>query len=160
MIRRNIALAAVAWLTACTPGGAGLTGSGGGTIPVTGKTVTVNVSLVLYPLVQTPAGQALGYSPEVTDVNVGDGIVFVNQDNFPNTATLIPNATRYPAAKPWGISVTTQSQNRLLSKPWSSGALTAAGSRSQTIVVDQAGTYLYGCFYHYTGAMRGEIVAQ
>jgi plastocyanin len=35
-----------------------------------------------------------------------------------------------------------------------------AGSGSQTVAADKAGTYLYGCFYHYGAPMRGAIVAQ
>jgi plastocyanin len=157
-VKKLLAPILLALVSACTPGGAGL-GGGGGTVPITGKIVTINVSLTLYSLTQTPAGPALGYSPEVTSVNVGDGIKFFNQDSFSNTATLIPNATTYPAASPFGFSATKQSGNAL-SRGWSSGALTQSGSTSQTIAVDQAGTFLYGCFFHYSGGMRGEIIAK
>lgn len=158
MKARQTIFAAALLATACTPGGAGSSGSSG-TVPTTGNVVRINVSLTLYPQTQTPAGTALGYSPEVTDVNVGDSIVFVNEDDFANTATLIPNDTTYPSDSPFGVSATSKS-GAALSQPWSSGALTQAGSSSQSIAVDKPGTYIYGCFYHYEGGMRGEIVAQ
>jgi len=156
---RWFALVSAAMLaTACTPGGTGGTASGG-VLGSTGSVVRIDVSLTLYPAVQTPAGSALGYSPEITNVNVGDSIVFVNQDDFGNTATLIPGASTFPSLSPLTVSATSQSGNTL-SQPWSSGALTQTGATSQPIAVDKAGVYLYGCFYHYDGRMRGEIVAQ
>jgi plastocyanin len=155
---RQLALCSVVLLAAaCTPGGAPSMG-GSGALP-SGNVVRIDVSLTLFPAVQTSAGSALGYSPEVTDVNVGDRIVFVNDDNFGNTATLIPGASTFPANSPLGASATSQS-GATLSQPWSSGALTQAGATSQAIIVDRPGTYLYGCFFHYDGRMRGEIVAQ
>ena len=46
-----------------------------------------------------------------------------------------------------------------LSGGFSSGAL-QPGSSSQTITADRAGTYLFGCFFHYGAPMRAAIVAQ
>jgi plastocyanin len=47
----------------------------------------------------------------------------------------------------------------MVSGGFSSGAM-QAGSSSQSITVDRAGTYLFGCFFHYGAPMRGAIVAQ
>lgn len=143
--------------TACTPGASGtnaITGNTG-----SGRTVVINVSLTLYQAAAVPQGQAGGYSPLVTKVSVGDNIRFVNNDGFANTATSIPTSTTFPSGSPFSTSAQTQSGSTL-SQPWSSGTLPQAGSGSQTILVDQAGTYLYGCFFHYGAPMRGVIVAQ
>jgi plastocyanin len=35
-----------------------------------------------------------------------------------------------------------------------------ASQTSQTITVDAPGTYLFGCYFHYSGGMRAAIVAQ
>jgi len=156
------AIAAAIGLTlaaACTPGGSAPAAGSGGTVPTTGKIVTVDVSLTLYPRMDTSVGSGLGYSPESTHVNVGDSIVFVNLDSFANTATLILGAQSFPQLSPLSTSATTRSGG-LLSQPWSTGALTQAGSTSQPILVDRAGVYLYGCFYHYDGGMRAAIIAQ
>jgi len=159
MKRHHLLVALALAATACTPGGISGASSGGGSGPSGGQLVKIDVSLTLYPRVSTPGGSALGYNPEVANVNVGDRIEFVNGDSFANTATLIPNQTTFPVTSPLGASATSQS-GATLSQPWSSGALTQSGSTSQAIAVDRPGVYLYGCFYHYDGGMRGEIVAQ
>jgi len=46
-----------------------------------------------------------------------------------------------------------------LSGGWSSGTL-GAGSGSQILLADKPGTYLYGCFFHYTAPMHGAILVQ
>jgi plastocyanin len=33
-------------------------------------------------------------------------------------------------------------------------------SASQTILADKPGTYLYGCYFHYSAPMRGAIIAR
>jgi len=63
----------------------------------------------------------------------------------------------FPAGSPYSTSAQTQSGNAI-SQNWSSGTL-PGGASSQTLLVDKAGTYLFGCFYHYGGPMRAEIVA-
>lgn len=138
-------------LTACTNGGV-LTPSGGGT-----TAQTIDVNLTLNSSSQTPAGTAGGYSPAVTSVTVGTFVRFVNSDGFAHTATAIPGVTTFPAGSPYSATAQTQSGNAL-SQNWSTGTL-PAGASSQTLLVDKAGTYLYGCFYHYGGPMRAEIVA-
>jgi plastocyanin len=147
-------------LAACTPGAAGTGpsqsagGAGAGQ-----QTVVIDVSLTLHAAQSLAQGQGAGYAPLTATVPVGDLIQFTNSDNFANTATLIPQAATFPSASPFAASAQTQS-GTLLSHPWSSGTLSNAGARSQPILVDKPGTYLYGCFFHYGAPMRGAIVAQ
>ncbi|HEY1656575.1 MAG TPA: plastocyanin/azurin family copper-binding protein [Candidatus Tumulicola sp.] len=152
----GIGLAAAFLLAACTPNGVGVStssGGGGG-----GQTVTIDVNLTLNLPVQTPYGQSGGMKPPVTTVHVGDSIVFNNSDGFAHTATAIPGATKFPAGSPFDQGATTQSGSTL-SGGWSSGAM-QAGSSSQTVKADKAGTYLFGCYFHYGAPMRGAIVVQ
>ncbi len=111
--------------------------------------MTIDVNLTL---------NTRGYAPDVLNVPVGTTIRFRNSDGFAHTATLIPGAAAFPDGSPFNVSAQTQSGSDV-SKPWSSGTL-AAGSSSQSILIDKAGTYLYGCFYHYGAPMQGTIVAQ
>lgn len=143
-------------LAACTPGGTAVP-NGGGTGG--GNVTTIDVNLTLHGTPQvTPQGQAAGFSPLVTTVSVGTNIRFTNSDTFAHTASFISSGGTFPGAKPFDASALGQS-GTALSQGWSSGSL-AAGVSSQTIFVDKAGTYLYGCFYHYSAPMRGVIVAQ
>jgi len=119
----------------------------------------IDVSLSAYPLQNTPAGLALGFQPEVTMVTVGTGIEFVNVDNTSHTATSIPQLSSFPGTTPFSASALTATSGPTLSSGWSTGTL-QPGTSSQIIVVDKPGTYLYGCFFHYSGEMRGVIVAQ
>ncbi|HEX5273980.1 MAG TPA: plastocyanin/azurin family copper-binding protein [Candidatus Rubrimentiphilum sp.] len=141
-------------LTACTNGGTMTPSGGGGSTQIQ----TIDVNLTLNPSSQTPAGSAGGYSPAVTNVAVGTMVRFVNSDGFAHTATAIPGATTFPAGSPYSSSAQTQSGSAI-SQNWSSGTL-PAGASSQTLLIDKAGTYLFGCFYHYGGPMRAEIVAR
>lgn len=160
---RHLLVSAVligAFCTGCTPGATGTSSGAGGTVPGTGgRTVVIDVSLTLYPAASLQQGEGGGYAPLVTDVSVGDSIRFTNMDGFANTATAIPAATTFPSGSPLASSAQSQS-GATLSQPWSSGTLPQAGSMSQSILVDKAGTYLYGCFFHYGAPMRGVIVAQ
>ncbi len=149
-------LVALPLLAACTPGGVTPAG-GGGTTPT--NVVTIDVNLAVNPLVQTPAGAALGFAPETTTVPVGSGVRFTNTDNTTHTASSVAGST-FPASSPLQFGATSPSADVTLSSgTWSSGAI-AAGTTSQVFLVDKPGVYLYGCFYHYSGKMRGEIVAQ
>jgi plastocyanin len=148
-------------LAACTPNGiTAMSGGGGGG----GVTHIVDINLTLYGSpTTTPYGQGAGFKPLILDVAVGDSIVFKNADSFAHTATLIDpaktsNETKFPTAYPFGGSAFNQSGS-MLSAGWTSGEL-QAGSSSQTIKVDKAGTYLYGCAIHYGAPMRGAIVAK
>ena len=140
-------------LTGCTNGGV-LTPPGGGG----GQVQTIDMNLTLNPSSPTSAGTAGGYSPAVTNVAVGALLRFTNSDGFAHTATAIPAATTFPVGSPFTSSAQTQSGSSL-SQGWSTGTLAAGGS-SQTVTVDKAGTYLYGCFFHYGGPMRAVIVAK
>jgi len=137
-------------LAACTYGGIALPPGGA-------AAQTIDVNLTLDAPSQTAGGIAGGYAPAVTTVAAGTTLRFVNTDGFAHTATLISGATTFPAGSPFTSSAQTQSGNAL-SQNWSSGTL-AAGASSQTLVVDRAGTYLFGCFFHYGAPMRAIIVA-
>jgi plastocyanin len=147
-------LIALLLLSACTPGGIAATGGGGGS---GGTPSIVDVSLSAFPATSIPAGMAGGFSPVVSTLAVGSSVRFVNTDSFAHTATAIPNATTFPSGSPFNSSATTASGSAI-SGAWSAGAL-QAGQTSQTFTIDRAGTYLYGCFFHYGAPMRGEIVA-
>ena len=141
---------------ACTPGG--VTPSGLAGIPVR-NVVTVDVNLAKNGLAQTPAGPALGFAPEVTTLSVGDGVRFVNSDNAAHTASSVPGSV-FPPSSPLQFDVTMPSSDtRMSSGTWTSGTL-QPGTSSEIFVADQAGVYLYGCFYHYSASMRGAIVAR
>jgi plastocyanin len=148
-----------ALLAGCTPGAATLPAGSSG--PISGKTVTIHVNLTLYQTqTNTSAGTSAGYSPAITNVNVGDAIRFMNTDGtgINHTATLIAGATTFPASSPFTASAQTQS-GTMISQSWSSGIL-QPGSSSQTIAINQPGTYIFGCFYHYGSPMRAQIIAQ
>jgi plastocyanin len=147
------ALAALA-LGACTAGGVTPSAGGGATVSAVTK---INVSLTAFSQQTTPAGTALGFSPEVTNVQVGTGVQFINVDSFAHTASSF-SATTFPNVSPLTASATSSSGGTL-SGGFSSGTL-QAGQSSQVLLVDRTGTYLYGCFFHYSGNMRGMIVAQ
>jgi plastocyanin len=146
-------------LTACTPGAAGIAQSQSAGGRPGGQTVVIDVSLTFHPEQTLAQGNAAGYAPLTTTVAVGDLIEFTNSDGFANTATLIPQATAFPSGSPFLASAQVQS-GTFLSQTWSSGTLSNAGAKSQTILVDKPGTFLYGCFFHYGAPMRGVIVAQ
>jgi plastocyanin len=151
MIRR-FATGVALVLGACTAGGIPTSSGGSGGI-------TIDVSLTQFQQpTPTPYGTSAGYSPAVTSVSVGSQIHFVNIDSFPHTATEIPGATTFPSGYGFKSSALQQSGSTL-SGGFSSGALQPNAS-SQTITADQPGTYLFGCFFHYSIGMRAAIVAQ
>ena len=103
------------------------------------------------------AGDSVGISPAAVHVHVGDTIVFVNGDQTAHhTATGLPSA-RFSEPR-WTQAALTQS-GAIGAQGWSSGEL-APGARSAPIAASTAGTYLYGCFFHYSAGMRGEIVVE
>lgn len=144
---KQLGVVALLLLVSCTPGAVTPLSSsiGGGGASVT----TIDVNLTQH---------VDGYAPDVTTVPVGSFIRFTNSDGFAHTATAIPGATSFPAGSPFSAAALTQSGTSI-SGAWTSGSL-SAGASSQTILVDRAGTYLFGCFYHYGSPMRGTIVAQ
>ena len=144
-----LALASAVCSAGCTPGSfaanapAG-TSSGGGPARI----VTIDVNLTNDPN---------GYAPQVAMLAVGDGVRFVNSDGFAHTATSIAGTT-FPSAYPFDDSAL-RAHGNALSAGFSSGSL-AAGTASQTFVADRAGTYLFGCFYHYGSPMRATLVVR
>jgi plastocyanin len=153
MIRWTAIVLALGTLSACTAGGVPTSSGGSGG-------VTIDVNLTLNAPQNTPYGVTAGFVPHVTTITVGSQIRFVNTDSFAHTATLIPNALSFPIGSPFSASALMQ-HGTTLSGGFSSGAL-QAGSSSQSITVDRAGTYFFGCFFHYGAPanMRGVIVAQ
>ena len=154
-IRAALALSVLAMLGACTPGGTAPP-PGGGT-----ATQTIDVNLTLHAPVQTPYGQSGGFSPPVTMVPVGSTIRFTNSDGtgVNHTATLISaSTTSFPSNPNFSVNALNRT-GTTISSQWTTGAM-ISGTGSQTILVDKAGTYLFGCFFHYASPMRGAIVAQ
>lgn len=153
-VRAALVVPVLVLLGACTPGGLAPPPGGGA------ATVTIDVNLTLNAPTQTPEGLSGGFKPAVTTVSVGDTIAFANTDGVGvnHTATLVPGSpASFPSGSPFGASALQQSGS-VISQPWSSGAM-VSGTGSQVITVDKAGTYLYGCFFHYASPMRGVIVA-
>lgn len=140
-------------LSACTPGGLAATGGGGSS-----TATVIDVNLTNHAPGPTPAGEGGGYAPLVTTVAVGTSIRFTNSDGFTHTATSINGATSFPSGFPFTSAALTQS-GTTLSGGWTSGDM-QAGTSSQTVVADKAGTYLFGCFHHYGSPMRAVIVVQ
>jgi plastocyanin len=139
-------------LAACTAGGIPTSSAGGGG-------VAIDINLTLSQPVQTPYGLSGGFTPAITTVAVGTQFHFTNTDSFAHTGSFLGSQfTQFPAASPLMQGATHQSGNNL-SGGFTSGAL-QAGASSQTITADKAGTYLYGCFFHYGAPMRGAIIAQ
>jgi len=171
---RFAAVAVLLALAACTPGGiqAGSGVTGGSTVPLTGKVVTIAVNLTNNPPPQFPPpptiGVVGGYAPAIVNVNVGDQVAFTNTDSFRHTATFIgANLAAYPSAQDAAAPTGPLNQGMAaggesgatVSQYWTSGTLNA-GDSSQKIVIDKAGMYFFGCAYHYPSGMRGEIIAQ
>lgn len=145
-------LAALLVAAACTAGGIPTSSGGAGG-------VAIDINLTLSQPVKTQYGESGGFTPPITNVSVGSTLHFVNTDSFAHTASYLGSKyTQFPAGSPLGIGATTQSGSTL-SGGFTSGAL-QAGATSQTITVDQPGTYLFGCFFHYGAPMRAAIVAQ
>jgi plastocyanin len=154
---RVAALLFISVLAGCTPG-APAAGAGSGAAPGgTAATTTIDVSLTSATTTATPYGNAGGYAPVVTNVAVGTSVRFVNVDSFAHTASSL-GGTSFPASPPLGASALNVAGGTL-SGGWSSGTL-GAGTGSQTLLADKPGTYLYGCFFHYSSPMRGAIVVQ
>ena len=149
MVGRSIAVVAAA-LAVLTP----LGGS-----RAAGAPVQIMLSLDRYTKVaHLGAGDSVGVSSPSVTVHVGDVIVFVNSDaSAHHTATGLPGATRFSEPR-WSDAVL-KPLGSIGSNLWSTGDL-APGARSAPMVASSAGTFLYGCFFHYSAGMRGEIIVQ
>lgn len=139
-------------LAACTAGGIPTSSGGSGG-------VTIDINLTISKPVQTPYGLSGGFTPAITTVAVGSQLHFTNTDSFAHTASYLGSVTQFPTGSPLGGRATTQSGSTLSGGLWTSGAL-QAGASSQTITADRAGTYLFGCYFHYGAPMRAAIIAQ
>jgi plastocyanin len=147
-------LVACVLLAACTPGGVATSGGGGGA-----TSAVIDINLTNSIPARVPQGNAGAYMPLVTHIAVGSTVRFTNTDGFTHTATLIPgNPPTFPSAYPFTSTALNQTGSDL-SDGWSSGAL-PAGSSSQTLTANIAGSYVFGCFFHYGAPMRGVIVVQ
>ncbi len=149
---RVVSLLLFSALVGCTPG-APPAGSGSAAAAAT----TIDVSLTSSSVAATAYGSAGGFAPAVTTIALGTSVRFVNVDSFSHTSTSISAAT-FPAASPFGGAALNESGSTL-SGGWSSGTL-GAGTASQPLLADKTGTYLYGCFFHYSAPMRGAIVVK
>ncbi|MBV8082383.1 MAG: hypothetical protein JOY86_05300 [Candidatus Eremiobacteraeota bacterium] len=118
----------------------------------------VTLSLDRYQTVtHLDAGDSVGVAPAVVHVHVGDAVVFVNADPVAHhTATGLPSA-RFSEPR-WTQAALTQSGS-IGGQAWSTGDL-APGAHSAPMTASAAGTFLYGCFFHYSAGMRGEIVVE
>jgi plastocyanin len=154
MMRARYSFVLALALAACTAGGASTTGGGGGG----GNVTTIDVNLTLSQPVETPYGLSGAMTPPVTTVPIGAVIQFTNTDSFAHTASLIPGST-FPNASPLTSAATTPHGSTISTANWTSGAM-QAGTSSQPITIDKAGTYLYGCYFHFGAPMKGAIVAQ
>jgi plastocyanin len=149
---RVVSLLLISVLAGCTPG-APPAGAGS----AAAATTTIDVSLTSSSSASTAYGSGGGYAPLVTTVALGSTVRFVNVDSFAHTATSLPGST-FPAASPFA-SGSLNGGGSTLSGGWSSGTL-GAGTASQPLLADRAGTYLYGCFFHYGAPMRGALVVR
>jgi plastocyanin len=103
-------------------------------------------------------GMVGGFSPALAVVAHGTSVQFHNQDGFNHTASSVAG-TSFPAKSPIGFGSLTQSGTDVARAGWSTGLLTA-GAFSVSFTTSAAGTFLYGCFYHYPDGMRGVIIVQ
>ena len=162
-MRAAYTIALALTMASCTPNGIGTNGGGGGP---GGLTRVIAINLTQSNPAPSSYGQTGGFTPSIIMVNVGDTIVFKNTDSFAHTSNSIPvsdtaGETTFPTKYPFNVPGTdpfAQSGNSL-SAGWASGEI-QAGAASQKILVDKAGTYLYGCALHYGAPMRAAIVAQ
>ena len=117
----------------------------------------IDLSLDRYAkIAHLAAGDSVGVAPATLTVHVGDAIVFVNDDpSAHHTATGLPGANRFSEPR-WSDAVL-KPLGAIGPSLWSTGDL-APGAKSAPMLASVAGTYLYGCFFHYSAGMRGAIV--
>ena len=151
MVGRSIFAFATVLLTALTPASALRAADA----PV----VQITLSLDRYTKVaHLAAGDTVGVSQPVVTVHVGDTIEFVNADaTAHHTASGLPGATRF--SEPRWTAAVLKTAGSLGPTAWSTGDL-APGAKSAPMVASTPGTFLYGCFFHYSAGMRGEIIVQ
>ncbi len=109
-------------------------------------------------IVHVKAGDMVGSAPQILRVHVGDRVVFANDDpKADHTATGLPGSAFVD--DPHWSDASLKAYGQIGDDAWSSGDL-APGKRSPPLPVSKAGTYLYGCFFHYSAGMRGEIIVE
>jgi plastocyanin len=110
-------------------------------------------------VVHIGAGDAMGIAPQILRVHVGDRVVFVDDDaKEHHTATGLTGASAFVDDPRW-TDASLKAYGQIGPAAWSTGDL-APGARSAPLVAAKPGTYLYGCFFHYTAGMRGEIIVE
>lgn len=122
-------------------------------------TAVVHLSLDRYSkITHLSAGDSVGISPAVVTVHAGDSIVFINDDAVAHhTATGLAGAAKF--VEPRWTPAMLKPVGDIGSQPWSSGDL-APGARSAPLVASTPGTFVYGCFFHYSTGMRGVIIVE
>ena len=151
---RALLVLAVATLAGCTYGAPSASSAGPG-----GSVITIDVSLTAHAQSPIAAGTSGGYAPAALTIPIGTHVQFYNSDSFAHTASLVSNGATFPTSSPLGANALTPSGTSFSNAAWTSGNL-AAGARSGVLLADVAGTYLYGCFYHYGAPMRGALVVR
>ena len=142
-------------VVACTPGAPPPPSGSNGPFP---GAVIIQVSLLKYGPSQSPSGIVAGYNNDNLTIPVGSIVQFHNQDSFTHTASSV-GTSGFPSGNPLKEHARTQSGTDLAQQGWSSGDL-GPNAYSQPLTASQAGTYFYGCFFHYSTPMRGRIVVQ
>lgn len=121
-------------------------------------TFTVSLSLAKFTaVVHTPAGDAVGISPAVLRIHVGDRVIFKNDDTHAHTATGL-SGTAFVDDPMW-TDASTRPSTMIGTGQWSSGEI-RPGASSPELSAKTPGTYLYGCFFDYSAGMRGEIIVE
>jgi plastocyanin len=121
-------------------------------------TFTVSLSLTRYTaVVHTSAGDAVGVSPAVLRIHVGDHVIFKNDDTHAHTATGMSGATFVD--DPMWTDASTRPSTTIGAGQWSSGEI-RPGASSPELSAKGAGTFLYGCFFDYSAGMRGVIIVE
>jgi plastocyanin len=121
-------------------------------------TYTVSLSLTKFSsVVHTPAGDAVGISPAVLRIHVGDRVIFKNDDTHAHTATGLPGKAFVD--DPMWTDASTHPSTTIGTGQWSTGEI-HPGASSPELSAKTTGTFLYGCFFDYSAGMRGEIIVE
>jgi plastocyanin len=108
-------------------------------------------------VVHTPAGDAVGISPAVLRIHVGDRVIFKNDDTHAHTATGL--AGKAFVDDPMWTDASTHPSTTIGTGQWSTGEI-RPGASSPELSAKTTGTFLYGCFFDYSAGMRGEIIVE
>jgi len=163
------AFAAVAALAACGGGGSGGSGGGGGMTPASGPTappngvgaMTIGVSLPTTSIgsENDPTfGQIAGYTQNTYSQTlafpVGSVVTIKNLSSSTTHTFDVVSTTGFPASP---SLPTTANGGGVLSSSYTSGNIT--GGSSVSVTMSNAGTFYFGCAYHYadTPQMRDVI---